>query len=107
MLDRPRLSICFANKALHDYRVSSPSDWFLMCLFARLERFVWSDLESYSRKWAEALLGGPSCFKSGLKIWISRVAKVKLQIRIKINERKKRGEAKQSVRNDLKNIEQD
>lgn len=58
---------------------------------------MWSDLESYSRKRPETLLGGPFCFKTGLKIWISRVAKVKLQIRIKINERKKSIAAKQSV----------
>lgn len=35
------------------------------------------------------------------------MAKVKLQIRIKINERKEKEEAKKSVWNNLKNMEQD
>lgn len=65
---------------------------------------LWSDLDGNSRKIRETLLGGPSCLKNGQKIWISCVAKVKLQIRIKINERKKSEEAKQSVWSDLKNM---
>lgn len=63
---------------------------------ARLEQFVWSDLEE-NRKMPEKLLGGPSCLETSPKIWIFCVDKVKLQIRIKINERKKSEEAKQSI----------
>lgn len=68
-----------------------------MCL-----QLDWIDLESYSRKRPETLLGGPFLFQTSLKIWISCVAKVKLQIKVKIKEKKNSGEDEQSFWNDEK-----